>query len=103
MLLSMRNITIKFYIIIFFDIKLYSVFCNNLYSVSEKIKLIFLKKGLKEYNLKIRSMSSVDLNNLSIKELQNLVQKEYNKNKELKEDVMKEKLIAGYQKLQKTK
>ena len=46
-------------------------------------------------------MSSVDLNNLSIKELQKLVQKEYNKNKKLKEDVKKEKLIAAYQKLQK--
>ena len=46
-------------------------------------------------------MSSVDLNNLSRKDLQKLVQKEYNKNKKLKEDVMKDKLIAAYHKLQK--
>ena len=77
----------------FFDIKLYSE--------SDKIKLIFLKKGLKEYNLKIRSMSSVGLNNVSIKDLEKLVKKEYNKNKELKEDAKKNKFIAAYQKLQK--
>ena len=46
-------------------------------------------------------MSSVDLNNLSIKELQKLVKKEYNENKKLRTDKKKEKLIGVYQKLQK--
>ena len=46
-------------------------------------------------------MSSVGLNNLCIKDLEKLVKKEYNKNKKLKEDVKKDKLIAAYQKLQK--
>ena len=46
-------------------------------------------------------MNSVGLNNLSIKDLEKLVKKEYNKNKKLKENVKKEKLIAAYQKLQK--
>lgn len=45
-------------------------------------------------------MSSVDLNNLSIKELQKLVKKEYNENKKLRTDKKKEKLIGVYQKLQ---
>ena len=63
--------------------------------------MIFFQKGLKEYNLKIKSMNSVGLNNLSIKDLEKLVKKEYNKNKKLKENVKKEKLIAAYQKLQK--
>ena len=46
-------------------------------------------------------MSSVDFKNLSTKELQNLVKKEYNENKKLRKDKKKEKLIAVYQKLQK--
>ena len=46
-------------------------------------------------------MSSVDLNNLSIKELQKLVKKEYNENKKLRTDKKKKKLIGVYQKLQK--
>ena len=47
-------------------------------------------------------MSSVELKNLSIKELQNLVKQEYNENKKLKKEKKKEKLIAAvYQKLQK--
>lgn len=46
-------------------------------------------------------MSSVELKNLSIKELQNLVKQEYNENRKLKKDKKKEKLIAVYQKLQK--
>ena len=46
-------------------------------------------------------MSSVDLNNLSIKELQKLVKKEYNENKKLRTYKKKEKLIGVYQKLQK--
>ena len=46
-------------------------------------------------------MSSVDLNNLSIKELQKLVKKKYNENKKLRTDKKKEKLIGVYQKLQK--
>ena len=46
-------------------------------------------------------MSSVDLKNLSIRELQKLVKKEHNENKKLKKDKKKEKLIQVYQKLQK--
>ena len=48
--------------------------------------MIKKKKGLKKSRLKIRSMSSVDLNNLSLKELQKLVKKEYNENKKFKKD-----------------
>ena len=47
-------------------------------------------------------MSSLNLNNLSIKELQNLVKKEYNE-KKIRKDKKKEKVIAVYQKLQKQK
>ena len=46
-------------------------------------------------------MSSVDLKNLSIKELEKLVKQEHKDNKKLKEHKKKEKLIEAYQKLQK--
>ena len=45
-------------------------------------------------------MNSLNLNNLSIKELQNLVKKEYDEKTKLRKDKKKEKLIAVYQKLQ---
>ena len=45
-------------------------------------------------------MSSLNLNNLFIKELQNIIKKEYNA-KKIKERKKKEKLIAVHQKLQK--
>ena len=47
-------------------------------------------------------MSSVDLKNLSIKELQKLVKKEYKENKKLRENEKKDELIQVYQKLVKT-
>ena len=46
-------------------------------------------------------MSSENLNNLSIKDLKKLVNKEYNQNKKLRQDKKKEKLIQVYKKLQK--
>ena len=46
-------------------------------------------------------MSSADLNNLSIKDLKNLVSKEYKENKKLRQDKKKEKLIQVYKKLKK--
>ena len=46
-------------------------------------------------------MSSVDLKNLSIKELEKLVKQEHKDNKKLKENKNKEKLIEAYEKLQK--
>ena len=44
-------------------------------------------------------MSSVDLKNLSMKELQKLVKKEYKENKKLRENNKKDKLMEVYQKL----
>ena len=46
-------------------------------------------------------MSSESLNNLSIKDLKKLVNEEYKKNKILRQDKKKEKLIQVYKKLQK--
>ena len=46
-------------------------------------------------------MSSANLNNLSIKDLRNLVKEEYNENKKLTHDKEKEKLIQVHKKLQK--
>ena len=46
-------------------------------------------------------MSSADLNNISIKKLKKLIEKEYNENKKLRQYKKKEKLIQVYKKLQK--
>ena len=46
-------------------------------------------------------MSSADLKNLSIKDLKKLVDEEYKRNKKLRQDKKREKLMQEYKKLQK--
>lgn len=66
---------------------------KKIYLFREKKKIF--KEIIYSYS---RSMTSVDLNNLSINELKKLVKKEFNENKKLKE--RKKELIEVYQKLQ---